>query len=300
MSQDESSSISETLKYIDYSIEDLRTARDIIEEKIATREGSHFLRQLNNHTRSDLIGITQRAFMITGMITVTLIIVTAVIFFSRNPGFFFSSEIEPISIPYKWLLITAIPGIPFILLGSLLNDGTRAYRSELTKIKLALQTKLRHNSSNKFLLDTNILDDIESGKVDIEVILKAHKQGSQFFITHIQVDEVNKMKDVEKRGKLFFVLSTLPSQLRETDSVVLGVSRWDYSKWGTGEVMERLRVGKTDAKSAKDALIGETAVNNNLTLITNDRKLMNRVRREGCSVLTGEEFLTVLKRITNK
>ncbi|MGV7106483.1 PIN domain-containing protein [Flavobacterium sp. U410] len=44
-------------------------------------------------------------------------------------------------------------------------------------------------------------------------------------------------------------------------------------------------------KKTNDALIGETAIKNNLTLITNDKKFKNKVIELGGKVLTVEELV---------
>ena len=56
-----------------------------------------------------------------------------------------------------------------------------------------------------------------------------------------------------------------------TESFVVGTSRIGSAKIGDGNLIERLRTG--NLKKTNDALIGETAIKNNLTLITNDLKI---------------------------
>ena len=45
----------------------------------------------------------------------------------------------------------------------------------------------------------------------------------------------------------------------------------------------------------QDALIGETAIKNALTVITNDDRFKKRIAAQGGQALTTEEFLKVLK-----
>ncbi len=98
-----------------------------------------------------------------------------------------------------------------------------------------------------------------------------------------------------------------------TEVAVWGVSKWDECKWGSGVKIptesfvldvSRLdgeaKLGSTtyfealqngNLKHIEDALIGETAIVKNLTLISNDGSLRSKVRALGGEALSFSEFI---------
>ncbi|MCC4227416.1 type II toxin-antitoxin system VapC family toxin [Zunongwangia profunda] len=120
----------------------------------------------------------------------------------------------------------------------------------------------------KLILDSNVFDDLLTGKLEIAVF---EKEDFELFITHIQVDEINECPNKEKRAKLLNFMIELRPEKIPTESFVVGTSRIGSAKIGDGNLIERLRTG--NLKKTNDALIGETAIKNNLTLITNDLKI---------------------------
>lgn len=138
----------------------------------------------------------------------------------------------------------------------------------------------------KLIFDSNVFDDLISGKLDIEII---ETKKYEVHITHIQVDEINECSDKEKRGRLFNLLTEIGPEKIPTESFILGKSRLGSAKLGDGNLIEELRMG--NYKKTNDALIGETAIKNNLTLITNDKRFKNKVIELGGHALTVDELI---------
>lgn len=98
-----------------------------------------------------------------------------------------------------------------------------------------------------------------------------------------------------------------------TEAAVWGVSKWDECKWGNGVKIPTesfvLDVSRLDGeakldgttyfealkngnlKHIEDALIGETAIVNNLVLVSNDNSFKNKVQALGGKTLNFSEFI---------
>ena len=130
-----------------------------------------------------------------------------------------------------------------------------------------------------------MFDDLVSGKLELSFL---EKTKAEVFVTHIQVDELNKCPDTERRANLFLQMTEVRPQKIPTESFIIGTSRIGSAKIGNGVLIKKLRM--ENLKRTNDALIGETAIKNNLTLITNDKKLKNKVIELGGKALTVSEF----------
>ena len=145
----------------------------------------------------------------------------------------------------------------------------------------------------KFILDSNIFDEIVAGNLKIDdLAMFKNKENTEFYVTHIQVDEINKCSDTEKRAKLFLFMTKISPIIVPTESAVFGISRIGEAKFSNGDLLEKLRKG--NIKHTKDALIGETAIKEKLILITNDRTLRKRVSSNGGKAFNLEEFKKML------
>ncbi|MDE7305609.1 MAG: type II toxin-antitoxin system VapC family toxin [Alistipes sp.] len=140
----------------------------------------------------------------------------------------------------------------------------------------------------KVIFDSNVFDDIVAGKIDMDILTR---NGVEVYITHLQVDEINECPDAEKRARLFNSMTELRPYKVPTESFCVGISRIGSAKINDGSgLIQKLEAGNSN--NAHDALIGETAIKNGLTLITNDKKFKNRVAELGGMALTTEELLT--------
>lgn len=150
----------------------------------------------------------------------------------------------------------------------------------------------------KYMFDTNIYNHMLSGSIQIgKLIGKA-----EFLVTHIQIDELNNTKDEIRKEALKRVLIEINTSETPTDSFVVGVSRIGKARIGGGNIIptessswaisefdqyewtasdnlcesikKKLdKLNKNKLNNIQDALIAETAIKNNITLVTHDSDL---------------------------
>lgn len=167
---------------------------------------------------------------------------------------------------------------------SITEKGEKALREYLIINSSKIDEKL------KIILDSNIFDDIISGNLKIDDSVKTK---AEFYITHLQVDEINKCPDEEKRAKLFLFMGKASPVIIPTSSFVLGRSRLGEARLGDGIIFEELKKG--NIKHTEDALIGETAIKENLILVTQDKTLKNKVNSQGGKAIDLTEFKRLLE-----
>jgi len=55
----------------------------------------------------------------------------------------------------------------------------------------------------KYIFDTNIFDDIVNEKLKVlDIVRYKNYKKVEIYVTHIQIDEINKCNDVDKRARL--------------------------------------------------------------------------------------------------
>lgn len=156
---------------------------------------------------------------------------------------------------------------------------------------LLIESKKQDISKTKVVFDSNIYNRIADGELDIS-LLEKNKDKFEFYITHIQVDEINKCPDTEKRARLSLIKTKIAPILVPTESIVFGVSRWNECKFSDGKTLENLRKG--NEKHTEDALIGEVAIKNSYLLVTDDEKIRKRVNSNGGKAISLAEFKKML------
>jgi predicted nucleic acid-binding protein len=137
----------------------------------------------------------------------------------------------------------------------------------------------------RFMLDTDIFDHI----VADEIFLKKVRQAAQarlitLLVTHIQEDQLAEAPP--EKG-----LSRVPREVVPfTQGMVLGASRLGMAQLGddeTNQAIERIGVAsdseRATLRNRKDALIATTAREADV-LVTDDKKLRNRINRLGFSL----------------
>lgn len=123
-----------------------------------------------------------------------------------------------------------------------------------------------------------------------------------YFITHIQLDELNETKKEEIKNKLLKVFKEINKEEIPTESAIYGISRYDQAKYGDGDLYNKvlLKLQKLDKESgkkmtpenqAKDVLIAETCIKNNFILISNDENLRKVTLEFNGQSLNLEQFL---------
>lgn len=144
----------------------------------------------------------------------------------------------------------------------------------------------------KIIFDSNVFDDLISGNLNIEEVIK-FKEKAEYYITHVQVDEINECIDKEKRAKLFLFMGKIQPIIIPTSSFVFEKSRLGEARFGNGIIFEELKKG--NIKHTSDALIGETAIKERLILVTKDNALRNKVNSKEGRAITLEEFKEMIK-----
>ena len=134
----------------------------------------------------------------------------------------------------------------------------------------------------KYVVDTNIINWLIDGKID----KSAMPGDGEFVATHIQIDEINRTSDEERRARLFLTLASSLSGLLQTETTVPNVSRLDFSKLGDGAIYTSIK-NQLDAMNGgkpsniRDGLIAEVSIVNSHTLLTADRDLARVARDNG-------------------
>ncbi len=171
-------------------------------------------------------------------------------------------------------------------------------------------------STIKCMFDTNVFNHIVDEEIDVESLIgrvTAHT-------THIQRDEINNTKDVERRAVLAKVFNDIidvsdptssfvigVSRLGKarlggerqvpTDSAVWDVSRWDEAKWGADDDLysalksELDKLNRNKPNNVHDALIAETSIKADYVLVTNDADLAAVTKKYGGKCLSVGELL---------
>ena len=136
----------------------------------------------------------------------------------------------------------------------------------------------------ELILDTNIFNWLIDGKFTIGDL----PAESKLFASHIQVDEINRTTDSERRAQLMLMLAKHVS-IVPTETMVVGVSRWGEAKLSDGkrynEILSALNArNKSRRNNVQDSLIGEIALINGFTLVTADRDLASVMNSINCAV----------------
>ena len=114
----------------------------------------------------------------------------------------------------------------------------------------------------------------------------------EILFTHVTVDEMAAIPELEKRQRLLILLIAL-GRMIETSSVCLNFSRLDFCRLSDDEVgFETLRSNRIT--HSRDALIAHTALTEKSALVTNEKRLSARSRELGVEVMTTAELLTLV------
>ena len=144
----------------------------------------------------------------------------------------------------------------------------------------------------RVMLDSNALDPLLHTPRAFEAFDQAVKSGQlEILFTHITVDELAAIPDLEKRRTLLNLLIAL-GRLIPTSGAVLDISRLNFYRVMSDDdqTFEPLRSG--NVRHSRDALIAHTALNERCALVTNEKRLAARARELSIEVLTTAELLT--------
>jgi predicted nucleic acid-binding protein len=147
--------------------------------------------------------------------------------------------------------------------------------------------------SMKYVVDTSIINKLVDEKIDPSEL----PIDGEFIASHIQIDELNKTKNAGRRAQLLKQFVELDAAIVQTESIVLGSSKFAFAKFGDGLTVQALK-SAIDARNhskknnANDALIGELAIKKGFTLLTADRDLRG-IARWTSAILESFKDLTI-------
>ena len=137
----------------------------------------------------------------------------------------------------------------------------------------------------QYVVDTNVFNWLVDGRID----LGALPSNAELVATHVQIDEINRTTDTERRAQLFLRFAKIAPKILPTESGVWGASRWGESKWSDGRrlksIIAALDERRKKTNNQEDALIGEVAMANDYGLITADRHLAEVMKERNVSVV---------------
>ncbi len=146
----------------------------------------------------------------------------------------------------------------------------------------------------RIMFDTNAFTALINSSIDWLAFFKNPKNEIEFVITSIQVEELAKISDVEKRIQHFLCLCSMNARLIFPVGV-FGYTRFELSIFGGEEDSiydSLLNKGKSNVC---DAIIGATAYREKCILITDDKRFRRELISNGISTKTFEEFCDYLK-----
>lgn len=83
----------------------------------------------------------------------------------------------------------------------------------------------------RYIVDTSIINKLVDGLIEPEEL----PSDGDFVVCHIQIDELNKTKDGDRRARLFLKLAKTIDAVVPTETTVVGLSQLGESKLGETE-----------------------------------------------------------------
>ena len=148
------------------------------------------------------------------------------------------------------------------------------------------------------MADTTFFNRILDEKTVIDTLPK----NVRYYIHHIQEDEIKNTPDETRMLQLLERFEVVEQEEILTESTGWNVSKWEKAKITRDNLAERLleRIQEMDKKKKKkkkienqtrDALIADTCIKRNITLITEDGTLLEVMKEFGGQAITLKEFL---------
>ncbi|MCX8050101.1 MAG: PIN domain-containing protein [Methylohalobius sp.] len=151
-----------------------------------------------------------------------------------------------------------------------------------------------------YMFDTNIFNRILDGAVE----LTKFRPKARFYAAHVQLDELEKTSNSQRRQELISVFEKVLESNNKipTESFILGVSRLDEAKLGDekNDLYSKIKAeldkrNKNKPNNIQDALIAETAIKNNITQVTEDADLQAVTKSFGGKCANIKEMLAELE-----
>jgi len=137
----------------------------------------------------------------------------------------------------------------------------------------------------RYVIDTNVFNWLVDGRIDLSVF----PPDAGLVATHVQIDEINRTSDPERRAQLFLRFAKLAPEIVPTESGIWGASRWGEAKWSNGRrlgsIIDALDKRRRKRNNREDALIAEVAMANGYGLVTADRDLSEVMKELSVPVL---------------
>jgi predicted nucleic acid-binding protein len=138
----------------------------------------------------------------------------------------------------------------------------------------------------KYVVDTSLINKLVDGSVHADEL---PRDGS-FVASHIQLDELNRTKNSQRRLELLQKFLETIAEVLPTESFLLGTSRFGQGKLGDGASYEAIKkeldsLNKGKANNSADALIAEVAMKNGYVLLTADFHLYEVAYAHGIGVI---------------
>ena len=126
----------------------------------------------------------------------------------------------------------------------------------------------------KYMVDTSAFNLIADGRLSVEQL----PAGAELVATYVQVTEINRTRDEERRRRLFLTFAHLRPEIQPTSSFVFGETPLGFGRLGLGIEYLAMKAeldARNNSKSnnSQDALIAETALTERHGLVTADRDL---------------------------
>lgn len=143
------------------------------------------------------------------------------------------------------------------------------------------------------MFDTMEYDKLLENAATWEKLLRLVTEGRiELLTTHIQRDEIMATPDEARRARLMSLFTN--AHLIGTRGVVVGTSRSGEARLGSDEdheLTDYVRGNRWD-RDTEDSLIAATASGEADTLVTDDRRFIQRLRNAGvrCDVIEFSEF----------
>jgi predicted nucleic acid-binding protein len=148
------------------------------------------------------------------------------------------------------------------------------------------------------MFDTNIFGKILKMDSPYDLLVRGH----EYFVTHVQRDELEVTPSENIRNQLLTVFQTIPQNAILTETAVFDFSRFDMAKFGDGlvysHVLEELNKIKPrqHENNIKDALVAETTMKNGILLVTDDKALLEIVLKIGGLALDFSDYERTIRK----
>jgi rRNA-processing protein FCF1 len=154
-------------------------------------------------------------------------------------------------------------------------------------------------SQTKFMFDTNAINAIVKQGIDTKRLDRSH----QYFISPVQLSELNKTRNPATKEKLLLGLKLMANSISlwitNIESAPWGEFPWGGAPWGAHggyykKIKTELSTFKTKRKNrgnSSDALIIETCLIQKLVLVSNDPEVQEVSSQLGVQCVTVSDFL---------